>query len=427
VTGTEQDRSEPFHISGIKLSNIRGFRELHVSLDPGSRRRTLIIGKNGTCKSTLLRAVALGIAGSYQANQLLGEPLGSVLARGALSGNIYLDLFPEYVVGGGTYASSYHDLDIVRKGENEVAEYGSAASILSSSQESGFYREWDLFVCGYGAGRFGTRADSTQQGYRVSSAVASLFRYDQALADPELTLRRLQSLFGTQIYDRTLLGLKRALGLSEEDEIAPRPGGGVVVSGPTVGSAIPLETWADGYRLTFSWLLDLYAWAMQAGTIDEEGHVRGILLIDEIEQHLHPSMQAEILPRLSDLFPKMQIFATTHSPLVALDAAPEELVVLRREGDQVVMAPEVPDYLGYSVDDMLSDPRLFDSEVYGTETREKLSRYRELVAIPKEERDADQRREIRFLAREMRAFESLPEQENETSRVLKELMAKYDL
>jgi predicted ATP-binding protein involved in virulence len=137
-------------------------------------------------------------------------------------------------------------------------------------------------------------------------------------------------------------------------------------------------------------------------------------------------MQAEILPRLSELFPNMQIFATTHSPLVALDAAPEELIVLRREGDQVVMAP-TPDYLGYSVEDMLSDPHLFDSEVYGTETREKLARYRELAAIPKEERDADQRREIRTLAREMRAFESLPEHENETSRVLKELMAKYDL
>ncbi|HZF14169.1 MAG TPA: AAA family ATPase [Thermoanaerobaculia bacterium] len=414
VTGSEQDYSEPFHLSGIRLTNIRGFRELKLDLSTseGPRRRTLIIGKNGTCKSTLLRALALGIAGSFQANQLLGEPLGSVLAREARQGNIWVGLFPAHKVGD-VYLSPYHDLDIVREGEHEVAK-----ALASSSR--------NLFVCGYGAGRFGTRTDSGQ-GYRVSAAVASLFRYDQALADPELTLRRLQSLFGTQIYDRTLLGLKRALGLGEEDEIAPRPGGGVVVTGPTVGGTIPLETWADGYRLTFSWLLDLYAWAMQAVAIDEDGQVRGILLIDEIEQHLHPSMQADILPRLSELFPKMQIFATTHSPLVALDATPEELIVLRREGDHVVVAPEVPDYLGYSVDDMLSDPRLFDSEVYGTETREKLSRFRELAAIPKAERDGEQRREIRSLAQEMRAFESLPEQENETSRLLKELMAKYDL
>jgi hypothetical protein len=414
VTDTGQDSSEPFHLSEIRLTNIRGFRELKLSLSTpqGPRQRTLIIGKNGTCKSTFLRALALGIAGSFQANQLLGEPLGSVLAREARQGNIWVGLFPAPKAGDG-YLYPCHDLDIVREGEHEVAKTLATAP-------------WNLFVCGYGAGRFGTRTDSGQ-GYRVSAAVATLFRYDQALADPELTLRRLQSLFGMQIYDRTLLGLKRALGLGEEDQIAPRPGGGVIVSGPTVGGTIPLETWADGYRLTFSWLLDLYAWAMQAGTIDEDGHVRGILLIDEIEQHLHPSMQAEILPRLSELFPKMQIFATTHSPLVALDAAPEELIVLRWEGDQVVVAPEVPDFLGYSVDDMLSDPRLFDSEVYGTETREKLSRYRQLAAIPQGERNTDQRHEISSLAREMRAFESLPEKENETSRVLKELMAKYDL
>jgi len=414
VTGTGQDRSQPFHLDEIHLTNIRGFRELEIDLrtPQGPRRRTLIIGKNGTCKSTLLRAIALGIAGKPEANRLLGEPLGSVLAQEANAGRIRLDFGVGHV----------HSWGLRRRRDEEflIDDTGPKVPTLLVSPEP------DLFVCGYGAGRFGTRPDSTQQGYRVSAAVATLFRYDQALADPELTLRRLQSLSGTQIYDRTLRGLKRALGLAEEDEIAPRPGGGVIVSGPTVGGEIPLETWADGYRLTFSWLLDLYAWAMQAEALDEEGHIRGILLIDEIEQHLHPSMQAEILPRLSDLFPKMQIFATTHSPLVALDAAPEELIVLRREGDQVVMAP-TPDYLGYSVEDMLSDPNLFDSEVYGTETREKLARYRELAAIPKEERDADQRREIRSLAREMRAFESLPEQENETSRVLKELMAKYDL
>lgn len=411
--------SKPFHVNGIQLENIRGFRELKLSLSTpeGPRQRTLIIGKNGTCKSTLLRAMALGCAGRFQANQLLGEPLSSVLAKEANRGKIHLDFSPRHESRVSSHLSLYHELDILRKGELEVAEASPSRPAAS---------EWGLFVCGYGAGRFGTRTDSVH-GYRSSAAVASLFRYDQALADPELTLRRLQSLVGTQTYDRTLRGLKRALGLAEEDEITPRPGGGVFVTGPTVGGSIPLETWADGYRLTFSWLLDLYAWAMQAEAIDGEGHVRGILLIDEIEQHLHPSMQAEILPRLSELFPKMQIFATTHSPLVALDAAPEELIVLRREGDQVVVAPEVPDYLGYSVDDMLADPRLFDSEVYGTETREKLSRYRELAAIPKEERNPEQRSEIRALAREMRSFESLPERENETSRVLKELMAKYDL
>lgn len=90
------------------------------------------------------------------------------------------------------------------------------------------------------------------------------------------------------------------------------------------------------------------------------------MLIDEIDPHLHPSMQAEILPRIAEVFPQVQLFATTHSPLVALDAVPDELVVLRRghPRDSVVKEEAVPDFSGYSAEDMLADERLFDTEIY---------------------------------------------------------------
>lgn len=282
------------------------------------------------------------------------------------------------------------------------------------------------FVCGYGAGRFGAGSD-TGRSYRIADSAVTLFRYQETLIDPELTLRRLESSFGTEAYLRTLRGLKRSLGLSEEDTIGFRPAGGIVISGSTIGSRVPLEGLADGYRLTFSWILDLYAWAIRAGSIDKEGYIEGILLIDEIDQHLHPSMQTEILPRLSELLPKMQIFATTHSPLVALDSKPEELIVLRRDGDHVVAVQNVPDFSGYSAEDMLSDPRLFDTEVYGSETREKLAEYRDLASVPKDERSLEKRRKLRSLATEINSFESPKEHESETSRLLKALMTKYDL
>ena len=46
--------------------------------------------------------------------------------------------------------------------------------------------------------------------------------------------------------------------------------------------------------------------------------IRGIVVIDEIEMHLHPSMQAELLPRLINLFPQVQFIITSHSPLFLL-------------------------------------------------------------------------------------------------------------
>ncbi len=138
-------------------------------------------------------------------------------------------------------------------------------------------------------------------------------------------------------------------------------------------------------------------------------------------------MQAEILPRLSELLPKMQILATTHSPLVALDAKPEELVVLRREGDHVIAEEHIPDFSGYSAEDMLSDPRLFDTKVYGSEAQEKLSEYKELSSVPKEGRSPEQRERLRSLAAEISSFEGPNERHNETSRLLRELTAKYGL
>ncbi len=394
------------YITKIELVDIRGFRNLALDIrvdEAAPRLRTLIIGKNGTGKSTLLRSIVLGLVHHDEAAGLFSTPLGALQTRGTV-GRVGIQLSD---MSTGIFG-------IQRKEESQ------SSTIFSTSQHQ------KAFICGYGAGRYGTKVEQ-RPGYSASAAVSSLFRYEQALLGPELTLYRLKSIFDSETYRRTMKGLKRALGLAEADDVSPRRGGGIEVSGPSVGGTIPFESWADGYRLTFSWILDLYGWAMQAEAIDEEGHVEGILLIDEIEQHLHPSMQAEILPRLAELFPKMQIFATTHSPLVALDAKPEELVVLKREGDEVVAVEDVPDFAGYSVEDMLADPRIFDSEVYGSEMRDKLGRYRELAAVPKAERSPVLRGELHSLATELRSLETYSDQENETAKLLRGLVAKYDL
>ncbi len=238
----------------------------------------------------------------------------------------------------------------------------------------------------------------------------TLFDYGRSLLNPELTLRRLRDDLGAARYESILASLQRVLGLEPEDEIRLRRGGGIEIAIAALRDPISLEAWADGYRLTFSWLLDLYGWAMQADAIDKAGNVQGIVLIDEIDQHLHPSMQTRILPFLAKALPEVQLFATTHSPLVALGASPEELVVLRREGACVEAEANVPDFTGYSAEDMLVDERLFDSAVYSPDITSKLARYQRLAAIPRDQRDPEQSLELRTLAvgRGRRQARSLP-------------------
>jgi predicted ATPase len=413
--GLDVERTGSFSVGQILLKNLRGFREIDLDFCNPARQpraRTLIIGRNGTCKSSLLRSIALSLCDPVDAGSLIAEPIGSLVAEGAETAEIEVHLVTR------TGLSNF----LVLRQEVWHADAKDSIRDLESQRPA-----QAPFVCAYGAGRFGIGTD-TGRGYRIRDSVATLFDYRQALIDSELTLRRMQDFLGTRRFDATLLGVKRVLGLIEEDEIHLAKGGGVEVSGPTVGRRVRLEGWADGYRLTFAWLLDLYGWAMRADRITPDGGIDGILLIDEIEQHLHPSMQTGILPRLSEILPDLQIIATTHSPLVALGAAPDELISLRREPDGSVIAePSVPDFSDYSAEDMLVDERLFDTEAYGPETTEKLDRYRQLVKIPPPRREREQTQELQALATELRARQIPEIRESPAAVELKRLIAKHNL
>lgn len=378
------------YLKSIQLNNIRAFCELVLEVetaDGAPRMRTLLIGRNGTCKSTLLRAVALGLADVADAQAMLVSPIGTLVGPAGNQGQITLGL-----EGSAEMLPPRFNLRLlVSRGDKEILEDHNEPELAAP-----------LFVVAYGAGRFFSGGESSSfREYRAVDAVAGLFNHPRPLTDPELILRRLQDFYGTDGYEKTLSGIKAVLGLDEEHTIEIRRGGGVEIAGPSLARPVSLDSWADGYRVTFTWLLDFYGWALRAAAIDADGMVNGILLIDEIDQHLHPSMQAQVLPRLSELLPRVQIIASTHSPLVALGAQPDELVALHRcPSGEVVVAP-TPDFRLYSVEDMLTDDRLFDTEPFSEEVNEKTERYRELMAIPVTERGPRQERELRALAHEL--------------------------
>lgn len=84
----------------------------------------------------------------------------------------------------------------------------------------------------------------------------------------------------------------------------------------------------------------------------------GIILIDEIELHLHPEWQEKVIRVLSLAFPKAQFFATTHSPHVIQMAEPNQIIVLESQGNKTVQR-QVPDskygFQGWSIEEVLTD------------------------------------------------------------------------
>jgi energy-coupling factor transporter ATP-binding protein EcfA2 len=85
------------------------------------------------------------------------------------------------------------------------------------------------------------------------------------------------------------------------------------------GEAIPLELLGEGMRSTVAWVADLLlrihriSWVDAAKSpLDQDFW----LLLDEVEESLHPTLQARLFPALRTLFPNARIYATTHSPFV---------------------------------------------------------------------------------------------------------------
>jgi hypothetical protein len=99
-----------------------------------------------------------------------------------------------------------------------------------------------------------------------------------------------------------------------------------------------LDALGDGFRALITMLLDLFAWHLLAKNsalildkyetrvskgrkrpwrpLGNLKNISGIVIIDEIEKHLHPRLQLRIMKSLREYFPRIQFIVTTHSPIV---------------------------------------------------------------------------------------------------------------
>lgn len=117
----------------------------------------------------------------------------------------------------------------------------------------------------------------------------------------------------------------------------------------TSTGVIPYEYLSSGFRSAYILLLGILKEIEFRGINVEAKNYSGLIVIDEIDLHLHPEWQQRIGSILKQAFPCAQIIATTHSPHVVQAAEPEEVFVLSREDDGSFSAcSEVPSKYGYA-------------------------------------------------------------------------------
>lgn len=106
-------------------------------------------------------------------------------------------------------------------------------------------------------------------------------------------------------------------------------------------TVLDLTQLSDGERGLLAVLLDLTRRLALANPCLEHPARDGcaIVLIDELDLHMHPRWQRDIVSLLSTMFPNCQFIATTHSPQIIGEVQPESLVLLRQEEDRIVPQP----------------------------------------------------------------------------------------
>lgn len=149
----------------------------------------------------------------------------------------------------------------------------------------------------------------------------------------------------------------------------------ITVKGPTKASSrprvefhtpygnVPLRKMSLGYRTTIAWMVD-FARRMFERYPDSDDPMAepAVVLLDEIDLHLHPQWQRKISQYLTERFPNTQFIVTAHSPLVVQSAKDANIAVLRREGDHVLIENDIKAIQGWRID------QIYTSDLFGLES-----------------------------------------------------------
>lgn len=360
------------YIRSLRVKNLRCFAKIERILFqyPGRVAGTkeprppklgnvnLLLGNNGTGKTTILKGIALSLIAPiardaglrpynlvrrvYQSGKGR-RPEGAIVTAEAVLTRQDLGK-----VVGSHAASAKLFVELGREGDNDYIE--------KTTMRAPRWREMDhddspaFLMVGYGATR---RAAPSKENISSRSKDAHL-RYQRVrgLFDDDFSLvplsfwlpafvnpgRRKQVI---TLLDRLLDGEYQFNGLFENGEYLFERN----------GARVPLPALSDGFRAFIAWVSDLLFQICRGVPSGKKlGEVEGLVMVDEIDLHLHPKWQRTIIRTLSETFPHIQFIFTSHSPLVTGSLEWQNIWVMQDECPRQL--PNEPIY-GLSADQVL--------------------------------------------------------------------------
>lgn len=363
------------YIKNIHIKNYKGIRELTLELEPGV---TLVIGNNGAGKTSLLSALNVVLEGMFAlSNGILRKSSSQMKSSSQImtqndihttsvtAGDVTESMkyhVPtligyEVEIDGKTYSqecriehegngTKFTTYDLSDKMQELLNQSDSALPLLNyqsidRANLSSDIREAQL------KGQFERR-----QGYVNSfigrSSMEDVQDWCLSMAFEEFQSRRMIKEYETfrKIVSRFIQKIE---GMKTEPKIELSPKlRRLVYSDNQEGQLI--NNLSAGYQSVLCMIMELaYRTVLLNPNIDGSEEVDGVVLIDEIDMHLHPKWQWKIIEVLCATFPKVQFIVATHSPIVISSA--ENARILRMLSPDKV--EQLPNVYGYNTGDVL--------------------------------------------------------------------------
>lgn len=359
-----------------KNGNKNGYDKHNNDKISGSESRgeswKMLLGENGTGKSSVLHAVALALTGEERLRNSNRFAPKSILRHGTRKGYVRVHL---------TVSPKPIELNF-SKDKYEFKNDG----ILSN-----------MFLRGYGPTRLlpneGCSGNILEKEPRIK--VGNLFDPQVPLHNADKWLKSLKR----RDFNTVALSIKDLLHLNKKDKLYKERGQVRVKLGET---RVSLHELSDGYQSVLALATDIMAGIPEE--LSDMSYATGIVLLDEIGAHLHPRWRMEIVKSLRRAFPKLQFLVTTHEPLCLRGLLDNEIVVLQLEGEEVTVNDNLPSPEGLRVDQLLTSNLFGLHSTIDPEIDKMFQEYYSLLAIPVKGRSDEQEEKCKNLKQQLAGY-----------------------
>jgi predicted ATP-binding protein involved in virulence len=350
-------------IDHLCVKNFKCFEHQELYFSPGFN---VLIGNNGSGKTTVLDALAVGIS-------LLLDGFGEITSRAIGSNEVrivydtstertqYRKQYPVEVQCVGTIPDGKTiswqrclSNDEENRASSEAKEIIQYAKQLQKQATAG--NKVVLPLLSYYSPARLSSPKPEQVGTVKPATMTSGYVNCLAVSTEKVLMAWIKTMTIAEIQRKKPLnlleGLKQAIKNSLKEEGCEEVYFDVETDELLViftdGQTLPYHLLSDGLRTMLLMVADIAYRACELNPhLGKSAIVEtpGIVLIDEIDLHLHPTWQRRVVRNLQDIFPKIQFIATTHSPIIIQSLKPGEVINLNKD--------DIGEYYNKGIEDIL--------------------------------------------------------------------------